>query len=155
MDPLSALVSALLGGATAGLKTTVADAVKDGYSALKRILGERHKTVDLAVIERDPQETDARQTLEEQLRNSGAATDSELVVQAKALLEEIRRAEPDLCEGIGVDLEGIKAGRVRIDDIISSGGGVRVKNAVSGGDFVISGVRAGGKAQMSGKSKRR
>lgn len=155
MDPLAPLVAALLAGAAAGLKTTVADAVKDGYGALKRILGERYKTVDLATIERDPQKTDARQTLQEQLRNSGAATDPELMSSAKALLDEVSRAEPDLADVIGVDLEGIKAGRVRIDDIVSARSGVRVKDAVARGDFEISRVRAGGVGEMLGKPKRR
>ena len=151
MDPLSSLLAALVAGAAGALQTTVADVVKDSYGALKNILAQRHKCVDLAAVERDPRGVESRWTLEQQLRESGASSDQELVSAAKALLAQVERSEPDLAGVIGVDLAGIRAGRVRIADIISAGTGVRVKDAATGGDFEISGVRAGGIKEMSGK----
>ncbi len=151
MDPLASLLAALVAGAAGALKTTAADVLKNGYSALKRMLAERHKGVDLAPVERDPQAQKPRRLLERQLRASGAASDAEVVAAAKALLENVARHEPKLGDVIGVNLEGIKAGTVRIKDITSAGSGVRVKNAVAAGDFEISGVRAGGAGESLGK----
>lgn len=155
MDPLTTIIAALLAGAAAGLKTTAAAAIKDGYAYLKGVLADRHKNVDLAAIERDPQEADARRALEQQLRGSDAANDSELVSRAKSLLEEVSRADPSLAGVIGVDLEGIQAGRIRIDDVISAGSGVRVKDAAAAGDFEVTGIRAGRQGAPSGKPYRR
>jgi hypothetical protein len=151
MDPLTTIITALLAGAAAGLKSTAAAAIKDGYAALKQMLADRHKNVDLAAIERDLQQIDARRMLEQQLRNSGAAEDAELTSSAKTLLEAVAQKEPGVAGVIGVDLEGIKAGKVRIADIVSAGRGVRVKDAVSTGDFEISGIRAGGTGNPLGK----
>jgi hypothetical protein len=151
MDPLTTIMAALLAGAAAGLRTTAAAAIKEGYAALKQVLADRHKNVDLAAIERDPQQTDARQMLEQQLRNSGAANDSELTSRARTLLDEVAQKEPDVAGIIGVDLEGIKAGRVRIADIVSAGSGVRVRDAAASGDFEISGIRAGQTGESRGK----
>jgi hypothetical protein len=44
---------------------------------------------------------------------------------------------------LGVDIGRIKAGTIRIEDIVSAGSGVRLKDAVAAGDFVVSGIRAG------------
>jgi hypothetical protein len=151
MDPLTTIMAALLAGAAAGLKRTASTAIKDAYAALKQMLANRHKNVDLAGIERDPHQTDARQTLEQQLWNSGAANDSELMSKAQTLLEEVAQKDPAVASVIGVDIEGIKAGRVRIADIVSAGSGVRVKDATAASDFEIAGVRAGQRGEALGK----
>ena len=152
MDPLSSLLAALIAGAATALQTTVADVVKDSYAALKHRLAERYMSVDLAAVERDPEAQESRRALEQQLRQSGASSDSGLVSAATALLEHLAQDDPDHLAGvIGVDLEEIKAGRVRIADIISAGVGVRVKQATTTGDFEITGVRAGGLKEISGK----
>jgi hypothetical protein len=152
MEPLTSLLAALVAGASTALQTTVADVVKDAYAVLKTRLAEHFGSVDLSAVERNPEEEDPRRALEEQLRETGAASDAELVAAAKALLEQLERHDPSrLASVVGVDLEGIKAGAVRIDDIISAGAGVRAKKVTASGDFHISGVRAGSLKEMPGK----
>jgi hypothetical protein len=155
MDPLAALWGALVAGAAGALQTTVADAVKDGYAALKNMLTERHKSVDLTTIERDPAAPDAQTALEQQLRVAGVAEDADLVALANVLLERIAQYDRDLATAVGVDLEGIKAGKIRIADVVSAGTGVRVRRAVAAGDFEITGVRAGNVGGTPGKPLRR
>ncbi|HEX3349610.1 MAG TPA: hypothetical protein VHS58_16070, partial [Acetobacteraceae bacterium] len=94
---------------------------------------------------------EVRRALEQQLRDSDAASDVELVAAANALLGRVASRDPKLAVALGVDLEGITAGRVRIADIISAGSGVRVKNTVAAGDFEVSGVRAGNVGEYLGK----
>ena len=144
MDPLSPILAALIAGSAAALQSTVGEVVKDGYAALKRILSTRYSGVDVTPVERDPGAPESRRAVERQLRDAGAAADTELLVQAKKLLEEVERHEPALAKVIGADLQKIKAGNIRIEDIVSAGSGVRIKEAEAAGDFVISGVRAGG-----------
>jgi len=152
MDPMSTLLAAVVAGAAAALQATVGDVVKDSYAELKRALAARFSRVDLTVIERDPMAAENRHAVERQLRESGASADADLIARANALLEQLLRSKSDLADVIGVDVEGIKAGTVRIEDIISAGVGVRVKNAVAAGDFVVTKVRAGGAGQLPGKS---
>jgi hypothetical protein len=127
MDPLSWILAAVLAGAATPMQATVADAVKDAYAALKRIVVERYRGVDLTMVERDP----------------GVSGDVDLLSRAKALLDEVARSVPRLADVVGVDIGRIKAGTIRIEDIVSAGSGVRLKDAVAAGDFVVSGIRAG------------
>jgi hypothetical protein len=152
MDPLATLLAALVAGAAGALKDTATDAVKDGYAALKRMLTEHHKGVDLDAVERNPQAPETRRAVERQLEASAAVSDVQLVAAAKNLLERLALHDPGLGAAIGVDLEGVTAGRVRIADIVASGSGVRVKNVTAAGDFDISGVRAGTAGGMPGKT---
>jgi hypothetical protein len=116
------------------------------------MLAERHKDIDVEAVERDPQAPEARRAVERQLEASNAAADTELVATAKALLERLALHDPGLGAAIGVDLEGITAGRVRIADVAAAGAGVRVKNATAAGDFEISEVRAGTAGGIRGKA---
>jgi len=151
MDTMATLLAALVAGAAAALQTTAGDAIKDAYSALKGLLAKRFSGVDVKVIEGDPTAPENRSALERQLRESGASGDADLLARAQTLLDEVARNRPELTKVIGVDLERIKAGTIRIDDIVSSGAGVRVKGAEAGGDFVVSNVRAGGTGSAPGK----
>jgi hypothetical protein len=143
MDPLSWILAAVLAGAATPMQATVADAVKDAYAALKRIVVERYRGVDLTMVERDPKAPDNRRALERQLREAGVSGDVDLLSRAKALLDEVARSVPRLADVVGVDIGRIKAGTIRIEDIVSAGSGVRLKDAVAAGDFVVSGIRAG------------
>jgi hypothetical protein len=155
MDPLSTLLAAVLAGAAVALQATVSEVVKDSYAALKRVLAERFSRVDLSAVERDPMAPENRRVLARQLRESGATADADLLSRAQALLEEVERSEPNLAEVIGVELERIKAGTIRIEDIVSAGAGVRVKDTIATGDFVVGKVRAGSVGRPPGKPQRR
>ena len=54
MDPVSLIVAALAAGASAGLKDTVAGAVKDAYAAVKRLLSQRYSRVNTSALEDNP-----------------------------------------------------------------------------------------------------
>jgi hypothetical protein len=143
MDPISSILAAVIAGSAAALQSTITDIVKDGYAALKKLIGDRYKSIDLEPIERDPTAPDERRKVEQQLRDSGASADADVLSHAKALLDHVARHQPALQAVIGVDLSRIRAGTVRIEDIVSAGAGVRVQDAVAAKDFVVSNVRAG------------
>ena len=144
MDPVSVILAALIAGSAAGLQASITDALKDAYAALKRIITDRYKGVDVKHIERDPAAADSRRSMERQLRDSGAAADPDVLAQAHRLLDEAARSQPELAAVVGVDLNRIRAGNIRIEDIVSSGHGVKVEDAAATGDFTIANVRAGG-----------
>ncbi len=140
---LATLFTALVAGSAAALQSTVGEAVKDGYAALKKMIKERYGGVELAPVESDPADPAGREELAQQLRESGAGADAEMLAKAQALLEQIATSAPDVADIIGVDIKGVRAGKVLIEDVVSAGAGIRAQDVVAKGDFVISGIRAG------------
>ena len=145
MEPVTAITTALALGAAAGLKETAEQIFKDGYAALKSLVKRKfpQASPSLDQLEQAPDSKARWAVVEEDLAKGGAAHDVEVLQQAKALLELIEQRAPATASVIGVDLQEIKGGALRISDILSSGTGVRVKKADIGGEIDIKGVRAG------------
>ena len=96
MDPITIIVTAIAAGAVAATKDVTAQAVKDGYAALKTLIvrkfGQKADVADaVEVVEKKP-DSEARQAvLREELETAGAAQDTELVRQAQALLDLLKQ----------------------------------------------------------------
>jgi hypothetical protein len=89
MEPIAtALVAAL---------TKLAEpAVKDAYEGVKALilkkLGARHPAVEaVESLEKKPDSAGRRETLDEEIAGSAAATDTEIVAAARALLENVKK----------------------------------------------------------------
>ncbi|BDE00696.1 hypothetical protein [Mycolicibacterium fortuitum] len=143
MDPVSIIVAAVALGAQEGVRATAAEAVKDTYAALKRLIIDRYKGVDPSPVEAKPSSEAKRASLEEDLRDAGAESDGDLLAAARALVEAVKADNPAAGEPIGVDLERIESEALRIQNVQSSGGGVRVRDAKVSGPVDISGISAG------------
>ncbi len=92
MDPVTLILSALAAGAVAGAKDTAAEAVRDGYGALKRLVrgrlgGDISHEVALENYEKDPEIW--KEPLKKALTDVGADRDEGIIEQARALLEQI------------------------------------------------------------------
>jgi len=101
MDPVSLVVAALVAGAAAGTKDTVAAAVSDAYAGLKALIrrrfgGESDVDRELEQIERDGDAAALQQRLQV------AGVDDDLVSQAIELLAH-------------VDPDGVRAGKYHIE----------------------------------------
>lgn len=143
VDPLTVVVAAIALGAQEGVRETVATAVKDTYAGLKRLITDRYKGVDPTAVENKPSSEAKRTSLEEDLKDAGAEQDADLLAAAKAVIEAVRADNPQAGEPIGVDLERIEAEALRIQNVQSTGGGVRVRDAKVSGAIDISGVSSG------------
>lgn len=137
------VVAAIALGAQEGVRETVANAVKDTYAGLKRLITDRYKGVDPGAVESRPSSAAKRASLEEDLKDAGAGTDAELLAAAKAVIEAVRADNPQAGEPLGVDLERIEAEALRIQNVQSTGGAVRVRDAKVAGTIDISGVSSG------------
>lgn len=144
MDPITVIVAAVAAGASAGLKDAAAAAVKDAYSALKRLIAEHYGHVDVEGIERRPDSDAKRRSLEEDLRGSGVDPNQAVLDAATRVLEEVKKHSPGTGAAIGIDLDHFHAASLRIRDVQASGTGVRVHEGTFTGDVDIQGVRAGG-----------
>lgn len=141
--PLTIVVAAIALGAQEGVRETVAAAVKDTYAGLKRVITDRYKGVDPSAVENKPSSDAKRASLQEDLKDAGAEQDADLLAAAKAVIEAVRADNPQAGDLIGVDLERIEAEALRIQNVQSTGGGVRVRDAKVSGPIDISGVSSG------------
>ncbi len=95
MDPVTALLSALVAGAAAGVSEAGTKLVVDGYGALKAALAAKFGAGSglagaLEGLERNPGSQGRKQTLDEEIAAAKAHEDPELVELARALLEQIK-----------------------------------------------------------------
>jgi hypothetical protein len=143
MDALTSIVTALAAGAAAALKPTVEQAVKDSYAALKGLITRKYGQVPVDVLEQHPTSESRRAVVKEELAQTLADQDEELLRTAKMLLDLIQRQAPETAGAIGVDVHDITAASLAIEDIIATGTGVKASQVNVYGDVTIKGVRAG------------
>jgi hypothetical protein len=89
MDPISLIVAALAAGASAAVKDTAGQAVKDAYSGLKALVKRKLGSSQMAqeVIERHEQAPEVwEKPLEDELGRAGLADDEEVIRLAQELL---------------------------------------------------------------------
>lgn len=147
MSIIQTIVLALAAGAVAAVEATASQAVKDGYTTLKTYLQRKYQAVDVAQLEKQPASPRRRALLAEELGETPAATDRELLTQAQQLLELIATDAPAAAQVIGIDLADIRGASLQLSDVVAQGmgavTGVKVKGATIAGAIEISGVRAG------------
>lgn len=144
MEPISATIATALAlGASAALKSTAESAIKDAYAALKTLVKRRYAAETVDALEKKPQSDTRREAVKEDLDGSGAEQDVELLSCARQLMELVKQRAPEAMAEVGVSIEDVTASSVRISDVISSGGAVRVARTQVSGDIDISNIRSG------------
>jgi hypothetical protein len=141
VDPITLVVTAVALGASAGLKDTATQAVKDAYTGLKGVLARRQ--VDVSGMERRPGSDVQRAALIEALTDTPDGVDDEVITAARAVTEVVAAYEPAAAAAVGVDLERVRAGFLRIASVEGSGARVRVRDGDFEGGIDIGHVRAG------------
>lgn len=136
-----AVVSAIAAGAATGLNETVAQAIRDAYGALKRLITQRG--VDVSAVENKPTSEAKRNSLAEDLEDAGAGADPELGAAAQALLAALREHAPQAGTAVGIDLKRVQGAALRIGTVESTGDGVKVEDGRFSGDITVAQVRAG------------
>jgi len=143
MDPATLIVSAVATGAVAALKDTASQAVKDAYAALRSILQHRYGEVDVSPLEAKPASAVKRASLAEDLGETEAPSDRELLGKAQELLDAVELSDPDAAAAVGVDLRQVRAAFVTIDQISTTGSGVVVRDSEFSGGIDIRRIEAG------------
>ncbi|MGB0385582.1 MAG: hypothetical protein ACPGWR_12230 [Ardenticatenaceae bacterium] len=157
MDPVTtAIVTAIVAGAAGGMAEV---SLVEGYTALKSMFARRfgdQSEIVRAVesVEMRPSSTNRQGILAEEVQAAGADKDVEVLQVVTRLLEAIQNMALRQAQGaaVGVDLEKIKAATLKIEDIIATGTGIRVKDGEFSGDISIKGVRAGRQSASIPKS---
>lgn len=144
MEPITAIVTALVLGAAAALKPVAEQAVKDSYAALKALITRKYAQVPLNQLEANPSSKSRRGVVEEDLAAAQADHDPEVLQHTHALLEALQREAPHTAAAIGVDLQDIEGAALAIRRVTATNTGVKVENAKMTGDITIEDVQAGG-----------
>jgi dihydroxyacetone kinase DhaKLM complex PTS-EIIA-like component DhaM len=146
MEPVTAtIIAALVAGATAAAKDVATNAVKDAYSALKRLISDRYAKAGPFVdaVTAYPSSKPEQQVLAKQLENAGAAKDEDLKTGAQQLLDALQKLNQEPKAAALFDFGGLlKARNFELTDIEAIGPILRVKgDATFEGDFEASGIR--------------
>lgn len=151
MDYTTLLVTALIVGAVNATKDVAEQAVKDGYTGLKKLIQSRYKSVDVAQLEKNPESSARQEIIEEELTAVNASQDSELIQKAAELLETAAQtlAKEDL-QIIGVEVVEVEGGNLTIRRVTSTGQGILIKKSKLG-DIEIGEVDAGPSPDKSSK----
>jgi hypothetical protein len=142
VDPVTIIVSAIALGAAAGFKDSAAQAVKDAYAGLKRLITDRYRGVDVTPVESKPDSEPKRGSLAEDLDAAGAGRDEDLLEAARQVIAEVKAHEADVGPALGIDLERVEAASLQVRNVDAEGTGVRVRDGKFSGDMIIDGVRA-------------
>jgi hypothetical protein len=89
MDPLTLILTALVTGATASLKDTAGDAIKDAYNGLKTLIQRKFMgkpTAEMALTEHEKKPDVWKAPLEEGLKETGTDQDQEVIAAAQKLM---------------------------------------------------------------------
>lgn len=143
VDPVTMVVAAVAAGAAAGLSDTTKKAVSDAYQGVRNLIIGRYRSADVAVLEHDPTSMARRAVLADELQQAGAGSDEELLAAAGHLLLVVHQHAPHIEHIVGVRLEEVRADKLAITDIGSTGSGVIAKDVEVSGTMTIHGVQAG------------
>lgn len=155
MEPiLSAIVAALVAGATAAIKDVANASVKDAYAALKTFIANRYKPkAVLDALEENPNSRANQEALAEALSQAGATTDDELLVRAESLIGALKGLASKQTNLVGIDFDQLEAGSILIKNVRSTGVAVRAHHTTIHGGLHIEGVEAGVSDVPNGKKR--
>lgn len=141
MDPVTLVVTAVALGASAGLKVTVSQVIKDAYAGLKGLLAGRK--VDVSGLENAPDAPIQRAALADTLTRVPGGVDDALLAAAQALTDAVAAHDPAAATAIGVNVRDVQAEFLRVNSVTSTGTGLNVERATFSGGIDIGDVHAG------------
>jgi len=150
MDPISAIVAALVAGATEAVRPTAAQAVKDAYNAFKALIVRKFakSSTPIQGVEEKPTSEARQGALKEELTEAGADRDAEVSSALQNLVATLRQHAPQSVAHLtatvsgGLNVQGgTFQGPVSIaggNTTIQTGGGAVIQAAVNtgGGAFI-------------------
>lgn len=151
MDPITLITAALTAGVAAASQDLVSQAIKDAYNGLKSLVVKRfgdQSAVAQAIrqAEEKPQSTGRQTVLREELEAVHADQDAEVISQAQALLDLLKRHGQAGITSYTATLTGSGAIAQGARATAAGEGGVAVGGNVYGGIRVVSNSQTGNQA---------
>jgi hypothetical protein len=135
---VNSVIDVLAAGATAGLKDTATQAVKDAYATLKQLL--RRKISNLRELEREPSDAALRRAAEQDLLKG--EIDSELKAAIRDMVSALEGEPRAHRKAWGIEIEKVRAaGNVVVADL--EGSSVRISDVEArAGDVSIRAIKS-------------
>jgi hypothetical protein len=144
MDPLTALVTAIVAGATVATKDAASQAVKDAYAGLRRILVDGYSLLSVKLLEKNPKNPAFEQAVKEELTTTKAAADSSIANAVKELTAALSREQPHVLSSSGIDLGNVVAAQNVLIERLAASGPISIGDVkAESGDAIIRDLRAG------------
>jgi len=108
MDPISAIVAALVAGAVEAARPMAVDAVKDAYAGLKALLVRKFSGTSTPIqgVEEKPSSEPRQSALKEELSDAGADRDKEVQASLQRLIDTLRQHAPQSVAHISATVSG-------------------------------------------------
>ena len=145
MDILQAVASGLAVGAAAGLEASAAQAVKDAYAALRRLVARSlpEAMPSIEHLEQAPESAARRAMVAEDLSRLQMPATEELAAAVRDLLAAVERDAPQAARRVAVDLADLRAGTLELSRIRADAEAVRLRRVQVDGALRISDVDTG------------
>jgi len=148
MDPISAIVAALVAGAIEAAKPMAVDAVKDAYQGFKALIMRKFAktSTPLQAVEEKPGSESRQGALKEELTEAGADRDAEVAGALQALITILQQHAPASVANLTATVSGginVQGGTFQ-GPVTMSGGNTTIQSG--GGAVVQGGVNTGGGA---------
>ena len=145
MDPLSAIVGALVAGASAAATNVASRAVSDAYDGLKSIIATRfNRKAAVEMIEEKPDSRAAQEGLEGTLREAKVDQDPDVMRLAEILAAALKDLPPTDLSRANITAGDIDGYRDAIVRGLNATGNVQIGNITARtGDAMLSDVSAG------------
>ena len=140
MDPISAIVAALVAGTVEAAKPTAVQAVKDAYSGLKALIVRKFSgaSTPLQSVEEKPASETRQSALKEELADSGIDRDAEIASALQQLVATLQQHAPQSVTHFAATVDGINVQGTTFHGTANIAGGALVQGTVNtgGGAFV-------------------
>ncbi|WP_433191931.1 hypothetical protein ACQP1G_24615 [Nocardia sp. CA-107356] len=114
LHPVTMVAAAIAAGAAAGTTDTAKQVVADAYRSVKELIARRFRSVDVGVVEQQPQSPARRAVLAEELSHADAGADEELAAAARQLLLMVYQHAPEVTDAVGVQVRRVSATELEI-----------------------------------------
>ena len=139
MDPVSAIVGALVAGATAVASDLATEAVKSTYNVLKALLITNYKLASTSLLETMPQEAAFQSAVRTEIESKPAILDDPTVLEkAMAVQQAISRLSEETLTRLGIDIKTLESGGSIIAERVQ--GGIRGDHWKAAGDVRLTDV---------------
>jgi len=140
MDPISAIVTALVAGAVEAAKPTAVQAVKDAYSGLKALIVRKFSgaTTPLQGVEEKPASEARQSVLKEELSATAIDRDAEIARALQHLVAMLQQHAPQSVTHFAATVDGVNVQGNTFQGTANIAGGALVQGSVNtgGGAFV-------------------
>lgn len=144
VDVVTGIVGILAAGATAALKDTVSQAVKETYAAVKDLL--KTKVTSLPNFEEDPTDEDYRKAMAKEFLKKRLADDPEILNKIRDLTRALEKESQGQLAAWGIDIQQIRAADNIIIADVESSSTTRIKDLeAKSGDVRLERIKTGGK----------